>query len=370
MYVRSGLCDSSAATQTGKSTVGPANHELNECGNVSIRVGLCLLTALVTSVANAHHSSAPYDFGTVAELEGEIVAISWSNPHVRLTLKVEGSTEGWELVAQDVNSLVRLGLSAEMLNIGDKLRVAGHPLRRGGNSMYLTNVLLPDGLEIRTRGEDTEPRWSQLNAGFQQVDLESVKAAADEETGLFRVWMSRERKSFPGDLPLTPEARSYRESWNPADSLIERCVTPGMPAVMRYIGAPHPVEFYDGGAFITLRMEIFDIERTIQLDSGDDSAVPASSPLGHSIGRWEGDTLVVETSLIEWPYLNEVGSIPQSRNMTTLEKFSVNEAEDTLTYSLAMTDPETLTETVTIEWLMDWRPDLEIEAYDCQTRGD
>ena len=41
---------------------------------------------------SGHHSNAEYDFGVFEEFEGEVVAISWKNPHVRFTLR--GSAVG------------------------------------------------------------------------------------------------------------------------------------------------------------------------------------------------------------------------------------------------------------------------------------
>jgi hypothetical protein len=331
------------------------------------RYPVWLILLLTPIIANGHHSNAGYDFDTIEEVQGELVRVLWQNPHVRLTLRESGSDAEWHLEAQDINSLGRRGLSSEMLEVGDLLRVAGHPLRRGEQTLYVTNVLLPNGVEIRTRGESTEPRFSADTVGFGRVDIDAIQAAADGQNGLFRVWMVRDFQFFPTDLPLTPGARAAYEAWDPANSLVERCIPPGMPNAIG-IGGPHPIELTEGEGLITYRAESFDILRTIHMDS-ESRITEEPSPLGYSIGRWEGDALVVETKQIDWPYMNSEGSIPQSKNVETVERFRVDELNNSLHYSLTISDPETLVTPVTIDWVLEWRPDLVIEPYECIVGG-
>jgi hypothetical protein len=68
---------------------------------------------------------------------------------------------------------------------------------------------------------------------------------------------------------------------------------------------------------------------------------PASySLLDYSIGRSEGETLVIETAGIEATVLYGDGT-PQSRAIRLLEYFDMSDAEDRLDYRLTVTDPET-----------------------------
>ena len=70
-------------------------------GEMMIRKEVWSFLILVPIFADGHHSNAGYDFNAVQEVEGEIVRASWQNPHVRLTLRVTGDAEDWELEAQN-----------------------------------------------------------------------------------------------------------------------------------------------------------------------------------------------------------------------------------------------------------------------------
>jgi hypothetical protein len=177
--------------------------------------------------------------------------------------------------------------------------------------------------------------------------------------------MVRELGFLPTDLPLTPLARTARDAWDPANSLVEQCVAPGMPSAVG-VGGPHPIELTQGDGVIVYRAESFDTVRTIYMDPERFAEPKAPSALGYSVGNWEGDTLVVRTTQIDWPYLNSEGSIPQSESVETIERFSVDEANDRLNYSLTILDSETLTVPVTAGAVLEWRPDLVVEPYECR----
>ncbi len=299
-----------------------------------------------------------------------MATVLWRNPHVRLTLRTQaanGAPEIWELEAQDINSLGRRGLSADMIQAGDRVKVAGNPSRTHDRALYVTNVLLPRGTEIRMRGDHTAPRWSTTTAGFAAPSRADAGAAALASRGLFRVWLLEMPLATPNP-PLTPAARAASERWDPADNLALRCVAPGMP-MATFTGAVHPIDLAERDGDIVIRSESFDIARTVHLRTGADPALQPATPLGYSVGRWEGDTLVVRTTRISWPYLDRIGRVPQSDAVVADERFSLDTATDQLVYELTVTDSATLTEPVTMRAVYDWHPELVVEPYAC-TLGD
>ena len=60
--------------------------------------------------------------------------------------------------------------------------------------------------------------------------------------------------------------------------------------------------------------------------------------MGYSVGRWEGNTLVVETTNIAAPAFDADGSL-QSDSMVVTERYKVSEDQSRLDYELVMTDP-------------------------------
>ena len=90
------------------------------------------VSSLVMSVtANAHHSfGAFYDMSQLVELEGEITAVFWRNPHIRFTIDVvdsSGAVASWKMEAGSVNTLQRFGIGEEIIRVGSRLRVSGPP---------------------------------------------------------------------------------------------------------------------------------------------------------------------------------------------------------------------------------------------------
>ena len=64
-------------------------------------------------------------------------------------------------------------------------------------------------------------------------------------------------------------------------------------------------------SFLSLRSHEHNIVRTIHMEPAPDSPTRPAGPLGFSVGAWEGDTLVVTTTRVDWPLSDEAGT-PQS----------------------------------------------------------
>lgn len=313
-----------------------------------------LLLAGACSGVNAHHSSAPfYDHGRIIEVEGVITEVLWRNPHILFTLQDDESEE-WDIETTSVSVLSRWGLDADVVPVGARVRVAGSAGKLSEHAMWVTNILLPSGDEVLL---SSRPRWSDSTLG---EDLRS-EVTGNTELGLFRVWTSAGRL-WNSDYPLTESARAVRAAWDPIeDEVTADCAPKGMVSIME---APYPIEFVDRGDEILLRTEEYDLVRTISMSA--DAATAAQSPrlLGHSVGRWEGDTLVVETSGISYPHFDKTG-IPQTDAVRYVERFVVSPDGSQLNYSAVVTDPATFTEPVELTKTWVWRPGEEVRPYNC-----
>ena len=124
------------------------------------------------------------------------------------------------------------------------------------------------------------------------------------------------------------------------------------------------MEFIENDGDITLRFEEFDAVRTIYVENAGDPEDAQPSPLGYSTGHWEGETLVVSTSRINWPYFNRVG-VPQSEAVHVVERFTPVLEENRMDYELMVTDPATLLEPFVWEGYWTWRPGEEVHPYEC-----
>jgi hypothetical protein len=158
--------------------------------------------------------------------------------------------------------------------------------------------------------------------------------------------------------PLTAEGERrsalMKSSWDdgPFDSVadfnaLDRCITRGLPASMFPFMYNSGIEIMQAPGYVVIRLEIVHETRVIPVDGRPPLDAAIVQWLGESRGRFEGDTLVVETRNFngETPMLI-VGPgakpIPTSREMRIIERFT-RTAHDTIDYEIVVEDPVVLT---------------------------
>ncbi len=307
---------------------------------------IALVWIVFSTELSAHHSTAFYG-DEVLELEGELLGVKWRNPHVTWQLMVTGAdgTEVlWNLEGASTYPLKRAGVTRDLFVIGDRIKVAGNLSLREDNVFLAKNMLLPDGKELLL--------WGNIAAHFD--DANRLADAASENKGIFRVWSTPSelfriiQKRLSG-LPYRDSAIAARELWDPLDNFVMRCEQEGMPRIMVN---PHPFQFIDNGDTMTLHTELYDIKRTIHMNQAAPPANETPSHLGHSVGVWESGALVVTTTMINWPYFDNIGT-PQSDGIVVTEKFFLSQEEGRLNLEMTVVDDTTFTEPAVIEgyWL-------------------
>jgi hypothetical protein len=341
------------------------------------RAGYLVTLALAAGcpvAGNAHHSTAEYDSGGIVEAEGEVAKVVWANPHVRLEIATKGpsgATEVWYLEGQSPGDLDRARIPRDLVKVGDRVTFAGNPSSRRERHMYVTNVLLANGTEIVLRA-NSPPRWSpERYLSHLQATIDPERAAADRGDGIFRVWLPTASKTpeWASDPPLTDSARAAWASYDPVrDDPVLNCRAPGMPQVITRSGR-FAIRFERRGDDIVLKNEYREIDRIIRMGETAAASPSTPTPLGFSTGRWEGDSLVVTTSHIDWPYFQLYGleGVPLSTEATLVERFTPSADGQSLTYDIAATDPRTFTETVTAPGYRTfrWQPGFEFLPQDC-----
>jgi hypothetical protein len=137
------------------------------------------------------------------------------------------------------------------------------------------------------------PKIERVRSGQALIDELPDAAKLINDTGAGELAAG----DFDG-LELTPaaieEVRNYDFS-----AELKRENTCNAPTVAFFMQAPFPLEIYQSAELIVFKMEYFDLYRVVFLDGRPHP--PATAPhsrSGHSVGRWEGDTLVVDTTHI------------------------------------------------------------------------
>ena len=325
--------------------------------------------------AAAHHSYTEFDSAQTIEVEGQLLNVVWQNPHAHIEVQAagpDGSLVTWEVETSGLNYLRRLQMPLEIFEVGNRVKVAGWPSKRSGVRMYGTNILSDDGQEFVLWR--SKPRWAGTAYGYVADRSGMGDTGVANAATIFRVWSSVFGSSVRPDdpdasppslsrvpLPLTPAAQAAVAEFNPVEqSTAPGCTPKGMPDIMNQ---PFPIELVDRGDTILLRIEEYDTVRTIHMRSDANAAAEPETALGYSMGRWEGPTLVIDTSRINAAqYINNRG-VPLGKGARLLERFTPSADGSRLHYSLTITAPDSLTEPV--EQKRSWVPGDRVMPFNC-----
>lgn len=319
-----------------------------------ISFGILILTFAAAQQAHSHHAAAGfYEPDLRASVSGTVQSLVWRNPHVRFELLVtneQGAEEVWDIETGSLNTLERMNVTREMLEPGTFLTASGDPGRNGRTIMFADEIVSADGEASATN----PPATVRYRIGD--------RAEADD---IYRVWVPFIRPDtgrVDQSYPLTDAGRAAFTTWDPADDPALRCIPPGMPVAM---DNPYPVSFEDLGDRIIFRLEEWDGVRTIYMSADAAAETPEPSPMGYSIGRWENSTtLVVETSGISYPYLDDVGT-PQSAASRMTERFTLQQEAGLLLWSAVVEDPEYFSEPVLYEIAWEYIPGNVMKEFNC-----
>jgi hypothetical protein len=136
----------------------------------------------------------------------------------------------------------------------------------------------------------------------------------------------------------------------------------------RQIFVPHQMEITQFEDRVEFHYAEWDVVRVIYLDDRE----PGSSEptrLGHSVGSYEGDTLVVETSLVSSNYFEGItlGAVKHSDQLHAVERYNRVTDGNRLEVAVTYEDPVTLAKPMHLKRAWAWAPDEEIYEYeDCE----
>jgi hypothetical protein len=156
--------------------------------------------------------------------------------------------------------------------------------------------------------------------------------------------------------------RAERANGEIEDTPSANCVPPGLPGVMTQ---PYPIEFLFTPGKVTVLIEAYSQWRQIFTDGRPHPESPDPTFNGHSIGHWEGDTLVVDSVGFspEVPMGGQYG-IEHSDKMRIVERMRKND-QDQLEIETTIHDPEALAEPWTTKRVYGHHPDWTLAEYMC-----
>jgi Family of unknown function (DUF6152) len=357
------------------------------------KILLMVAIAGACAPAPAHHGISNWDLNKDLSITGTLVRIDLINPHAWIFVDVKG-TDGtlthWRCEMRSVNSLRRSGWTTEMFKIGSSLTITGSPERTKPAYCYLGTIVFADGTRMDRYGQrqlaasttnqvaKTHPMRTAAGAPNLAGDWAAEQRVMSDPRGQSGtlVPLSAAGKMQPGELPAGqkafPGARGSPESLaaDPVRAAWDRPIPVKLTAIgqkasrnfnpasrenPRLRCEPTSILFdwtFDSvvnrvtqsPARITMQYGHMDLVRVIHLDQ---PAVPAGvkpSRDGYSIGHWEADTLVVETTAFLPGVLNADGRLLHGARLHITERFRLEPGPVRLTRQYVAEDPEYLAE--------------------------
>ncbi|MFM1887343.1 MAG: hypothetical protein RL026_2500 [Pseudomonadota bacterium] len=141
----------------------------------------------------------------------------------------------------------------------------------------------------------------------------------------------------------------------------ESCAWPGMPGIMTY---PFPFEIVQTPKVVYFLFEGHSQVRRIFMDRREHLPFDELDPTynGDSIGRWEGDQLIIHTTGFNTQ--TQVRGLPHSESMVIEERVTWRD-DDTIELRMSITDAEAFVKPVEMAVVYSQRPDWRIREYSC-----
>jgi hypothetical protein len=195
-------------------------------------------------------------------------------------------------------------------------------------------------------------------------DLDSLSVPGDDPRNFSKYAFSILADFKPEDAPLRPEAAKIVESRMKdfgAGNPTTQCLLGGVP----FGGLlPFPNKFIQTPGVIVILQEADGGLRQIFTDGRRHTADPQPSWMGYSVGKWEGDSLVVDTvGFNDKGWLDGSGH-PHSEALKVQERYRRRDFGHT-DVQVAIDDPKMYTRRFSIKYTLDLVPDSEIAEYVC-----
>jgi hypothetical protein len=337
--------------------------------------------------------SATYDDDRQVRLEGVVSRIEWVNPRAYVFVNVRdagGTVVNWAIELGSPADLERSKWTRTALRVGDAVVVEGNPAHGAGARAFARTVVVkrtgarlaltaaasrpaapaagpvprwPDG-QVRLGAPAGQRGYWGTSSARALVEGTAAKVPMDDD-GLLVNLADADRVA-----PFQPWAKAvylYRQRTRLADDPLARCLPPGGPRQFHVPNGFQFVEQRELGRILVLLGGGNRNWRVIAMD-GRPAAQPADavpSYYGQSVGRWEKDTLVVDSVGYNERFWMTNGGLPHTEALHLVERFTRTDL-NTLRYEVMVDDPRTYTRTWSGGWTIQWVPGQDVPEYFCE----
>jgi len=346
--------------------------------------------------------SAKFDPNKRTTMKGVVTRVDWSNPHVHILMNIQDGAQSvnWAVELESVLELERSAWNRDSLKPGDALTVQGPVARDGSKQIWGESVVLASTgkgvLEMTPEASAFFKPWIPQNTNHRMPPRwPDGKPRLGPEPGQTGYWARPSAMGLKEDgvnvemdqygllknindagkvAPFQPWARdlyTYRQrTFLKDDPMFLRCYPPG---ALRQFQMAFGIQFLEDKAFNRIFVmngggnhDWHFIYTDGRAQKGDTRG-NADNPLyyGQAAGRWEGDTLVVDSTSFNEKFWFSNGGTPHTQKLHLVERLTRSEM-DALQYQVTIDDPGAYTRSWTASWTLRWIAGEELPAFYCQ----
>jgi hypothetical protein len=341
---------------------------------------LFLLALVFPGLALAHHGGAEYDLTKTVEFKGKLTSVEMINPHSWIYFDVteaDGKIGHHRCEMRSVHVLRRSGWTKERFPVGQQVTIEASPNRKDPASCYLQTIVAADGTRMDRYGQyvkapeggvkevrgpivatkidrparrpSGEPNiagdWAPVQmvmvnpkgTGGGLVPLDQLPDYKPAERPAGGRGGGRGRGTGPrlyGGTELTEAGEKAAADFKREDTPRFKCETTSIVFDWTFDG---PVDrITQNKDTIVLEYGQFGLKRTIFMNMKEHPHAVKPSRAGHSIGHWDGDTLVVDTVGFLPGFLNT--PVANSNQLHVVERFVLDPGKMALTRSYTAED--------------------------------
>ena len=336
----------------------------------------------------AHHGFGTFDLSKSIELKGKLTKVDLINPHSWLYFESTeaGKVSRYRCEMRSAHVLRRSGWTMDLFPIGQRITVEASPDRADPNSCYLQTILFENGSRMDRYGQYVKTPKGGIQEVRGPIVAPSTKREARRSTGEPNIagdWAPEQRvmadprgtggglvplsqistvkpgapaagagagpgagaargggargtgPQLYGGTELTDAGQKAAASFARDDNPRFRCETTSIIFDWTFDGPVNRIT--QNRDTIVLQYGQLGLRRTINMNQKQHPANIKPSRAGHSIGRWEGDVLVVDTIGFLPGVLN--APVRHSDKLHVVERFSLDPKTMALTREYVAEDP-------------------------------
>ena len=345
-----------------------------------------VVSVLCTAPAFAHHGPGTFELGKSVTFTGKLTRIDFVNPHSWLYFEVtdaNGRVTKYRCEMRSAHTLRRSGWTKELFPVNSKVTIEAAPDRADPSSCYLNTIRFENGSHMDRYGQyvkaagggvqevrgalpvAVKPRDARRSSGEPNITgdwaPEQVVMADPRGTGGGLVPLSQLETAKPGErrgggggarrgggpppgprlyggTELTTMGEQAAAKFVRDDNPRFRCETTSIIFDWAFDGPVNRIT--QNNDTIVIQYGQMDLRRTVYMNMKTHPVNVKPTRAGHSIGRWEGDVLIVDTVGFLPGVLN--APVRHGDKLHVVERFTLDPKTMKLTRAYTAEDPDYL----------------------------